>query len=48
MIKKAAVEVGKTPCVITGKPSQLIVKGEAVTKDSKSKLKKLPKEIEIK
>jgi hypothetical protein len=43
VIKKAAVEIGKTPCVITGKPSETIVKGEPVIKEVKQQVKQLPK-----
>lgn len=38
MIKKAVVEIGKTPSVLTGKKSTRIVNNEAL--DKKSKLKK--------
>lgn len=35
MVKNGRVEVGKTPSVLSGKPSEMIKKGEAITKDEK-------------
>ena len=35
MIKTGKVEIGKTPSVVSGKPSKKIVKGEPLAKDEK-------------
>lgn len=42
MIKKAVVEEGITPSVVSGKPSTMIKNGEAITKDEKKDLPKFP------
>lgn len=45
MIKNAKVEIGKTPSVVSGKPSEAIVNGEAVRKDEIKIIKKANKQL---
>jgi hypothetical protein len=36
MVKRGRVEVGLTPSIHSGKPSEMVKKGEAITKDEEA------------